>query len=140
MRIKEILLVDDKTPIISAIGFILQSRGYLVMVAPDPETASAELDNYCFDLMLVYLTGPEKDKLALLRHAKRRSPRTHIMVAGNLRRLPLPIESYQGEGDDYLPTPFSPPELCRRGDECLQRGVANSKEFGAEVINLSILN
>jgi len=35
MKLKEILLVDEKVPISSAIGFILQSKGYLVMLAPD---------------------------------------------------------------------------------------------------------
>ena len=61
MEIKEILLVDGKTPITSAIGFILQSRGYLITLAPDAETATAELDNYGFNLMLVYLSGHEKE-------------------------------------------------------------------------------
>jgi len=63
MAIKEILLVDNKTPIIAAIGFILQDQGHLVMVAPDPVTASVELGNYNFDLMLVYLSGLNRRSL-----------------------------------------------------------------------------
>jgi len=125
MEIKEILLVDGKTPITSAIGFILQSRGYLVTLAPDAETATAELDNYGFNLMLVYLTGHEKDKLALLRQAKKRSPRTKIMVVGNPRILPLPMDVFQTEMDDYLLTPFTAPELCHRVDLCLQKPSTN---------------
>jgi len=121
METKEILLVDAKTPITSAIGFILQSRGYLVTLAPDAETAAAELDNYCFNLMLVYLTGHEKDKLALMRQAKQRSPRTKIMVVGNPRILPLPNEVFQTEMEDYMLTPFTASELCRRVERCLQK-------------------
>jgi DNA-binding response OmpR family regulator len=140
MAIKEILLVDNKTPIIAAIGFILQSQGHLVMVAPDPETASVELDNYCFDLMLVYLTGPEKDKFALLKQAKRRSPRTHVMVAANPRRFSPPIDSFATEVDEYLLAPFSPPELCHRVDKCLKTHPAEISELRAEEINTRILN
>jgi response regulator RpfG family c-di-GMP phosphodiesterase len=140
MAIKEILLVDNKTPIISAIGFILQDQGHLVMVAPDPETASVELDNYNFDLMFVYLSGPEQDKFSLLSQAKRRSPRTHIMVAGNPRKYPLPIESFQTEVDEYLLAPFSPPELCQRVDKCLRTNHVETRELRAEEINRRILN
>jgi len=119
MKLKEILLVDGKVPIISAISFILQSNGYLVMQAPDAETASKDLDNYCFDLMLVYLNGYEKDKLDLLRQANRRSPQTKVMIVANPQRMTLPLEAFQVEVDDYLLTPFSAPELCRRVNHCL---------------------
>jgi DNA-binding response OmpR family regulator len=119
MSFKEILLVDEKAPISSAISFILQSNGYLVMVAPDAVTASEDLDNYCFDLMLVYLNGYDQDKLDLLRQAKRRCPQTKVMIAANPRKMTLPLEAFQVEVDDYLLTPFSLPELCRRIKHCL---------------------
>ena len=119
MKLKEILLVDEKVPISSAIGFILQSKGYLIMLAPDAETASEDLDNYFFDLMLVYLNGYEQDKLDLLRQANRRSPQTKVMIVANPQKMTLPLEAFQMEVDDYLLTPFSAPELCRRVNHCL---------------------
>ena len=109
----------SKVPINSAISFILQSNGYLVMLAPDAETASEDLDNYFFDLMLVYLTGYEKDKLDLLRQANRRSPQTKVMIVANPQKMTLPLEAFQVEVDDYLLTPFSALELCRRVKHCL---------------------
>ena len=119
MKITEILLVDEKVPISSAIGFILQAKGYLVMLAPDAETASKDLDNYCFDLMHVYLNGYEKDKLDLLRQANRRSPQTKVMIVANPQKMTIPLEAFQMEVDDYLLTPFSALELCRRVKQCL---------------------
>lgn len=119
MKITEILLVDEKVPISSAIGFILQAKGYLVMLAPDAETASKDLDNYCFDLMLVYLNGYEKDKLDLLRQANRRSPQTKVMIVANPQTMTLPLEAFQMEVDDYLLAPFSALDLCRRVNHCL---------------------
>jgi DNA-binding response OmpR family regulator len=119
MALQEILLVDKNTPIISAIGYILQSEGFQVVLAPDAETAFEDLNNYYFDLLLVYLTGYEEDKLDLLRQAKRRAPWTKVILAGNPRKLNLPIEAFQVEVDDYLLTPFDAPELCRRVKHCL---------------------
>jgi PleD family two-component response regulator len=127
MQIQEILLVDGKTPMMLAIGFILESNGYLVMLAPDANTALTELDNYCFDLMLVYFTGYEKDKLALLRQSKIRSPRTKIMVVGNSRNKPPFFKKFQTDVDDYLLAPFSAPDLCRRVERCLQK-ISTSRE------------
>lgn len=121
MKFKEILLVVGKVPIISAISFILQAKGYLVMRAPDVKTASSDLDNYCFDLMLVYLNGNETDKLDLLWQANRRSPQTKVMIVANPQRMTLPLEAFQMEVDDYLLTPFSAPELCRRVNHCLHK-------------------
>jgi len=121
MKFKEILLVDGKVPIISAIGFILQSNGYLIVRAPDAETASEDLDNYCFDLIIVYLTGYEKDKINLLWQVNWRSPQTKVMIVANPQRMPLPLEAFQMAVDDYLLTPFSAPELCRRVNQCLHR-------------------
>ena len=119
MELKEILLVDAKAPICSAISFILQSHGYLVMLAPDAGTASEDMGNYCFDLMLIYLNGYERDKLDLIRQTNRRCPQTKVMIVANPQRMTLPLEAFQMEVDEYLLAPFSVPELCRRVDRCL---------------------
>lgn len=119
MEIKEILLVDARAPISAAIGFILQSQGYLVMVAPDTETAAAELDHHQIDLLLVFLKGYEADKFDLCRQARRRFPPTKVMVAGDPRKMAW--QAFHEEVDDYLLVPFSPSELCRRVNHCLKQ-------------------
>ena len=119
MELKEILLVDGKVPISAAISFILQSHDYLVMLAPDSGTASEDMGNYCFDLMLIYLNGYERDKLDLIRQTNRRCPQTKVIIVANLQRMTLPLEAFQMEVDEYLLAPFSVPELCRRVDRCL---------------------
>lgn len=119
MEIKEILLVDARAPISAAIGFILQAQGYLVLLAPDTKTAAAELNNHQIDLLLAFLSGYEADKLDLLRQAKRKFPQTKVMVAGNPKKMAW--EAFREEVDDYLLTPFSVPELCRRVNHCLNQ-------------------
>lgn len=128
MKSKEILLVVGKVPIISAIGFTLQSKGYLVMREPEAKTATKDLDNYCFDLMIFYLNGYEKDKLDLLCQVNRRCPQPKVMIVANPQRMALPLEAFQMEVDDYLLLPFSAEELCRRVYYCLHK----SKVFHSE--------
>lgn len=144
MAVKEILLVDEKAPIISTIGFILQSKGHLVMLAPDAETAYEDLDNYYIDLILVYLTGDEKDKLDLLRRAKRNFSQSKVMVMANSKKMRLPIEAFQVEVDDYLFMPLSTQELCRRVDHCLGKNEVLKLEVNsadkADKINDRVLN
>ena len=123
MELKEILLVDGKAPISSAISFILQSHGYLIMLAPDAETASEDMGNYCFDLMLVYLNGYERDKLDLLRQTNRRCPQTKVMIVANPRKNDLtprgvsdgggriPACAFQRAGTVPASRPLSPSKL-----------------------------
>ena len=144
MGVKEILLVDEKAPIISSIGFILQCHGFLTMVAPDSRTAAEDVRNYQFDLLLVSLNGYEADKLDLLRQVKGRSPQPKVMVVGNPQTMTFPIETFKIAVDDYLLTPFTAPELCLRVDRCLgKNGIVDVQakiEEKADMVNERILN
>ena len=126
MEIKEILLVDARAPISAAIGFILQAQGYLVLLAPDVETAAAELNNHQVDLLLAYLTGHEEEKLDLLGQTKRRFPQIKVMAAGDPQKMSW--QAFQEEVDDYLLVPFSPSELCRRVNRCLNQSKSINPE------------
>lgn len=144
MEIKEILLVDEEAPIISAVSFILQCKGYLVMLAPDARTAWEDVENYHFDLILFSLSGYEVDKLDLLQRAKRKSPQPKVMVVGNPLKTTWPLEILNLEVDDYLLTPFTAPELCFRVDRCLRSGRdialnVHAREKG-DTINERVLN
>jgi DNA-binding response OmpR family regulator len=142
MEIKEILLVDARAPINAAIGFILQTQGYLVMLAPNVETAAAELNNHQIDLLLAYLPGYEREKLDLLRQTKRKFPQIKVMVVGDPQKMPW--QAFQEEVDDYLLVPFNPLELYRRVNHCLNQSnickpKSNLKRKGGEINNL-VLN
>ncbi|MDI6853927.1 MAG: hypothetical protein QME75_10055 [Deltaproteobacteria bacterium] len=126
MGIREILLVDQQTPITSAVGFALQCRGYMIMLAPDAATAFEDIKNYCFDLILVGLNGYEAEKIDFLRQAKKRSPESKLMVLGNPQTMVFPIETFRIEVDDYLVTPFTVPQLCLRVEKCLRNGEAEN--------------
>jgi DNA-binding response OmpR family regulator len=144
MAIREILLVDRKTPITSAVGFALQCRGYMIMLAPDAATAFEDIQNYDFDLILVGLNGYEAEKIDFLRQAKKTSPESKIMVLGNPQTMVFPIETFRIEVDDYLVTPFTAPELCLRVEKCLRNGEAEDDKANPgeqpEKINQRVLD
>jgi DNA-binding response OmpR family regulator len=122
MAIKEILLVDEKAPITETIGFILQRRGYAVMLAPDARTAAAEVENYSFDLLLVCLSGRDADKVDLLQQVQRKSPQPKIILVFNPLQVAWPMDLFRCEVNDYLFPPLTAPELCRRVERCLGDG------------------
>jgi DNA-binding response OmpR family regulator len=138
MELKEILLVDDKSPILGNIGRILQNWGYLVVLAPDAMTALENVQIFQFDLIVVSLGGNEGDKLNLLRWARRSSPPAKLIVVGNPSTT-LPVEVFQVEVDDYLLPPFSAMELSERVDRCLHGDKVNPKEK-VDLINGKVLN
>jgi DNA-binding NtrC family response regulator len=128
MAMKEILLVDERAPITATIGFILQRRGYLVMLAPDARTAAAEVGNYSFDLLLVCLSGREADKVNLLRQVQRKSPQPKVMLVGNPLQAAWPTEVFRFDVYDYLFTPLTAPELCRRVARCMEDGRSAARQ------------
>jgi DNA-binding response OmpR family regulator len=141
MELKEILLVDEKSPILGNISRILQDWGYLVMVAPDAMTALENVQNFQFDLIVVSLGGNEVDKLNLMRWARRSSPQSKLIVVGSPKST-LPVEVFQFEVDDYLLAPFTAMELSTRVDRCLNDNnvVPGNPEEKADLINGSVLN
>jgi len=141
MELKEILLVDEKSPALGSISNILRGQGYQVMLAPDAITAFEEVQNYHFDLILVSLGGKEVDKLNLIRRVKISSPHARLIVVGD-PQMTLPVEVFQCKVDDYFLPPITCMELSMRVDRCLKgdKVALGDPEEKVDVINGHILN
>jgi DNA-binding response OmpR family regulator len=118
MELKEILIVDDEFPMLEDLQCMLQERGHSVILAFDALSALDELSGHQFDVILVSLNGHEKDKLNLLRWARRRSSQCKLIVVG-YAEVTLPIDVFQIQVDDYILAPFTVMELSNRVDRCL---------------------
>lgn len=140
MQLKEILLVDEKSPALESISGILREQGYEVMLAPDAITAFEEVQNYHFDLILVSLGGKEVDKLNLIRRVKINSPHARLIVVAD-PQMTLPVEVFHCKVDDYFLPPITCMELSMRVDRCLKgnKVALDNFEDKAEVINGHIL-
>lgn len=110
----EVLLVEDGTRVYEEIGYILQEQGFLVLLAPDAQTALQEVGNYQVDVVMVSATRQNPTGLQVLDRAKRLYPEVVTVVLTRGYGSDLPVEAYETEVDCYLGWPVLPGNLGRR--------------------------
>lgn len=110
----EILLVEDGTGVYEEIGYILQEQGFLVLLAPDAQTALQEVGNYQVDVVMASATRQNPAGLQVLDRAKRLYPELVTVVLTRGYGRDLPVEAYESEVDCYLGWPVLPADLGRR--------------------------
>jgi two-component system, sensor histidine kinase and response regulator len=116
----DILLIGDGTNLLKTIGWVLDYKGFAVKVTASPEAALEALVKKNYDLVIAKLTNSGRERLDILKRAKRLNPEVKTMVVSNNSDGIFPLEAYQVEVDDYLLMPVSPPELWRRVNRCLE--------------------
>lgn len=119
MDYREILLVDDGSPYMLTVAFILVSGGYEVLMAPDAETAAEELKNYHFGLVIFRCPWGEYGPLKLLQELRRPGSAIKVMVVGEKQGQPMAPEALEAAAEDYLLLPCRPLLLCQRVEACL---------------------
>lgn len=119
----KILLVDDDPDIRIAIGAVLQSRNYRVVVARDGEEALAKLQEETPDLMILDLMMPRIDGFGVLKELK--EPKwadfkgmpivilTSVREDAGRRRYELET-ALRLDVDDYVEKPIDPFVLLGR--------------------------
>lgn len=110
----EVLLVEDGTGVYEEIGYMLQEQGFLVLLAPDVQTALQEVENYQVDVVMVSATRQNPTGLQVLDRAKRLHPEVVTVVLTRGYGRDLPVEAYEAEVDCYLSWPVLPGDLGRR--------------------------
>jgi DNA-binding response OmpR family regulator len=110
----EILLVHDGSNIFPKIGAILQDQGFQVVIAPDAQTALAELPNYDFAVVVAGASREQSAGLHVLAAVKELRPEIKTMVVTRLLNPELPVQAYEMDIDDYIHWPLSSSELSGR--------------------------
>lgn len=110
----EVLLVEDGSGVYEEIGYILQEQGFLVLLAPDAQTALQEVGNYQVDVVIASATRQNPAGLQVLEQAKRLHPEVVTVVLTRGYGSDLPVEAYEAEVDCYLGWPVLPGDLGRR--------------------------
>ncbi len=127
-----ILIVDDDQDIRSLLADYLGEQGLHVQTAADGSAMLRILDSGAVDLIVLDLTLPGTDGLALCRNLRAQSSIPVIMLTARSSALDRVLGLEMG-ADDYLCKPFEPRELLARIRNVLRRGnTGASQEHDAQ--------
>jgi DNA-binding response OmpR family regulator len=115
-----LLLVEDDERIRQALGLALQDMGYAVAAVPTGEEALAGLDRHRPDVVLLDLTLPGMDGLAVCRELRAGGDLPIIIVSARSDTADV-IEGLECGADDYVVKPLVASELAARIKALLRR-------------------
>jgi two-component system copper resistance phosphate regulon response regulator CusR len=113
--------VEDDQPLASFIGERLQSELYGVEVLHDGQQASSALKSSKYDLVILDLTLPSIDGIALLQELRPANPRLPVLVLTGRSRIEDRVLSLDSGADDCMNKPFSLAEFSARVRALLRR-------------------
>ena len=127
---RRILVVEDDLPLAKLLSAWLQTQGFTVAMATDGEAAMEAIETAGeerFDLLLLDLTLPKMDGLALLGYL-RGSEHAHlpVLVLSGRGSIEDMVSTLNRGADDYLIKPFSLQELLARAQALLRRQARES--------------
>jgi len=122
-----ILVIEDETPMRTALKDSLESEGYRVLLAADGESGLQRAIKEQPDLVLLDVMLPRFDGFALcaeLRHHGRTVPVLMLTAKGLVGDR---VQGLDAGADDYLVKPFSTDELLARVRALLRRAAKAEK-------------
>ena len=124
---KKILVVDDDTHIREVVQFALEKAGLEVIEAGDGRRALELFSQGNPDLVILDITMPEVDGLAVCREIRKSSDIPILFLSSRTDEVDRVVGLEIG-GDDYVTKPFSPRELVARVQVILKRTRAKPAE------------
>jgi len=117
-----ILVVDDDAAIRRMLARTLEAEGYAVESAGDGGAALAAIERLVPDVLVLDVSMPGLDGLAVSRALRRRGLALPILMLTARDALDDRIAGLDSGADDYLVKPFAPGELLARIRALLRRG------------------
>jgi DNA-binding response OmpR family regulator len=139
---QRILVVEDDRTLRQALAFNLEREAYEVRSAVDGEQALAAVRDGGLDLVLLDLMLPGMSGLEVLRTMRAEGIDTPVVVLSAKGSEVDRVVGLKVGADDYVPKPFSRPELLARIESVLRRqrrADASGEERPAEVRSGSLV-
>ena len=133
-----ILIVDDDAHIREVVRFALEKAGFDIIEAGDGQKALGLFQRIKPALIILDITMPEMDGLAVCREIRKTSDLPILFLSSRTDEVDRVVGLEVG-GDDYVVKPFSPRELVARVQAILKRTRGKSNE-AAEVKELAYGN
>jgi DNA-binding NtrC family response regulator len=107
-----ILVVDDDSDIRSLIRTFLEHEGYCVHTCEDADRAVHIFRrSQNIDLLITDFSMPERTGMDLAREIKSMSPTLPVLIVSGLIMAPVEMEQMRIRNWNFLPKPFSLPQL-----------------------------
>ena len=116
-----ILLVEDNPTLADWLERALRHGGYAVDGVRDGADADHVLLTQMYDLVILDLGLPRMDGLEVLRRLRHRGNAAPVLVLTAKGSIESRVEGLNAGADDYLPKPFSLPELEARMNALIRR-------------------
>jgi DNA-binding NtrC family response regulator len=125
-----ILIVDDEEVIRKNCSRIFDRAGYLAETADNGREALIKISSGDFDIVLADLVMPELDGISLLKEIVKYHPKVDVVLFTGFGTVDSAVEAMKIGAADYVPKPFTPPELLSRVDAVRRK---REEEAGAEI-------
>ena len=119
--VMKILLVEDELEMQHLIQDYFALEKNIVEVASDFDLAFEKINLYEYDCILLDITLPKGNGLALIKSIKAVRPKTGIIIISAKNSFDDKIDALNLGADDYLPKPFYLPELNARVKALMRR-------------------
>lgn len=113
-RTMKVLVVEDEKELAGSIMQYLSEQGYQVEWAENVQKAEEKISSYTYDCILLDITLPDGNGLALLRLLKTLQNDAGLLIISAKNALDDKITGLELGADDYLTKPFHLAELAAR--------------------------
>ena len=118
---ERILIIEDETPMRTALADLLAAEGYRVLTAADGESGLQRALAEKPDLILLDIMLPKLDGFALCAELRRLSSAVPVLMLTAKGQIEDRVTGLDAGADDYLVKPFSTEELLARVRALLRR-------------------
>ncbi|MBO6937212.1 MAG: sigma-54-dependent Fis family transcriptional regulator [Deltaproteobacteria bacterium] len=117
----KILVVDDQRNMRTTLALMLRGAGHDVDEAEDGDVACEKVVEDSYDLVLTDLKMGATDGMAVLRHAREKSPLTEVIVMTAYGTIESAVEAMRVGAHDYIQKPFAEEALLVKVEKALEK-------------------
>ena len=135
-----VLIIEDEEALAHELEIFLTNHNYICEVCYNGTSGSEKVATNMYDFILIDLGLPDYDGLDLLKEAKKNNPEAACIILTARAEVHDRIKGLDLGADDYLPKPFSLPELQSRMQAITRRKFGlkqNTVALGDFLINLT---
>jgi DNA-binding response OmpR family regulator len=121
LTMQRILIIEDETPMRTALADLLAAEGYRVLTAVDGESGLQRALDEKPALILLDIMLPKLDGFAVCAELRRRSHAMPVLMLTAKGQIEDRVTGLDAGADDYLVKPFSTEELLARVRALLRR-------------------